>query len=93
MPVYPYACECGHKFDRLLAITENVSEQQCPGCGKIAKQDYAAKMPQIGPIDGPTSGYYGKAFPKDPNNPAKSIVPSKHAWNEYCKRKEVEDIA
>ena len=48
---------------------------------------------QIGMIDGPTSGYYGKDFPKDPTNPAKSIVPNKRAWKDYLARKNVDDVS
>ena len=90
MPVYPFACGCGHKFDRLLAVTDNLKEQPCPGCGKPCGQDYSAKKPQVGMVDGPTSGYFSdeSGFPRDPSSPTKRIVPNKQAWKDHLKRNE-----
>lgn len=90
MVCYPYACVCGHKFERLLSTSEDVSTQKCPGCGKPAKQDYAAKNIQRGMIDGEHSGYYPPemGFPRDPNNPLKSICPPKRQAEDAMKRTE-----
>lgn len=65
----------------------------CPTCGEVALQDYSKKSVHRAIIDGEQSGYYGKAFPKDPNNPAKRIVPNRNAWREHCKRNNIEDMS
>jgi len=36
MPVYSYACGCGHKFDMVKAVY-NRNKTICPKCGKIAE--------------------------------------------------------
>ncbi|MGK7344954.1 MAG: FmdB family zinc ribbon protein [Candidatus Nitrospinota bacterium M3_3B_026] len=35
MPIYEYVCaECGHKFEKLTALSEAHEKQECPECGK-----------------------------------------------------------
>lgn len=74
---YPFACDCGHFFDRDLELTDNLREQPCPGCGGSARQNYGAKRLSPPIIDHGDSGYYPPefGFPKDPTNPLKSIRP------------------
>ena len=61
----------------------------CPAC---EREPYFA-LPawdgvQIGMIDGEHSGYYPPefGFPKDPNNPMKSIAPAKRRAEDNMKR-------
>jgi putative FmdB family regulatory protein len=90
MPIYPYACSCGQKFERFLTVLSNVRYQACPACGKPASQDYAAKMVTKPIIDNGDSGYYPPefGFPKDPTNPMKSIRPAGSKGVDAMKRSE-----
>lgn len=39
MPMYPFACECGHTEDRLVAMDKrDTVRPKCPDCGKRLKR-------------------------------------------------------
>lgn len=95
MPEYAYLCPHGHRFSQFRSMKEPVGYAPCPECGLSSPQDWQDKAKYLTKptIDGETSGYYGKAFPKDPKNPAKSIVPNKREWGEYCRRNNIENLS
>lgn len=41
MPLYRYQCECGHQFERVVAIPFGALAQ-CPVCGCVAHRQIAA---------------------------------------------------
>ena len=94
MAQYAYRCPQEHEFEVARSMHEpDLGACACPECGLVARQDYTKRtnLPPI--IDGEQSGYYGKAFPRDPKNPAKRIVPNRNAWKEHCKRNDIEDLS
>ena len=88
MPEYPYLCPNGHRFSKFRSVTEQrLGTAKCPHCRSYANQDYAAKRPQVGFIDGPSTGYYGPDFPSanDPERPLLKVMPNKQAWDRHVK--------
>lgn len=86
MPRLGYICALCNTFNRGTDPCEACAVE--PG---FNRPRYSGT--QIGMIDGPTSGYFGKKFPRDPKNPAKHVINNKHEWKEHCKRNQIEDIS
>lgn len=84
--IMSYVCGTCRSFNGKIGPCSNCG--QVPGFLRPPVEAF-----QIGMIDGETSGYYGKAFPKDPKNPSKRIVPNKAAWREHCKRTGLTDVS
>ena len=38
MPMYSYACECGHTEERLVAVDQRNNRPKCPKCGTRLKR-------------------------------------------------------
>ena len=41
MPIYPFTCKCGNKFEKCASIKVAPKTAQC-SCGRQAKRDYSA---------------------------------------------------
>lgn len=97
MPLYGMRCPGGHTFDVFGHMEKPPKTAKCTDCGVHAHRDYSpATLPQVGMIDGPTTGYFPSdmGFPSagDPRHPRLKICPSKRAWAN-AKKDKYEDCA
>ena len=47
MPIYDYACSCGHRFE-MLAKTVDAPAPACPACGGVPRRRPASRVALIG---------------------------------------------
>ena len=61
MPIYNFACSCGHTFDqsKKIADRDNVSDDVCPSCSEVGKLTRQVGAPLVA-YSVITPGGYGK---------------------------------
>ena len=57
MPVYPYACGCGSKVERVRRVSERDDVQPCPSCHEPMVRGVTAPARTVGQWGDDTAGY------------------------------------
>lgn len=59
MPIYEYRCtQCGHKFDKLVKLSAQTADIECPRCGAHQAEKAVSRVAatSTGSLSGPSLG-------------------------------------